>query len=371
MTLTSTRYKIVYPNPDRSDVADVPAHIGNVVTAIENSVMYSGAGNLAGRPVSTPASPGVAGRLYLQNDVTPQQLWYDFGTGWDNIGAPANSSIGITQLDPAIPIVPVGSMLDWPWAAASLPAWALLPYGQLLTAGSYPALQALADASGRPYGGTAGTNFNLPDFRGRLGAGKDDMGGTAAGRITAAISGQNGTVLGAAVGTEGVTLSTGQMPAHNHTATATADTQGAHSHTGATGSVGNHSHTGQTAGNGDQTSDVEAQTHTHKANASYPAQLADVSGNTFSLQGGTQGAWQNFPYNRGIAAYTDVAANGHTHRVASHVHAISADGAHGHSISTDGSHTHNVTVTNASVGGGGVHPNMPPTIVVNKLMRAL
>src|SRR5262249_10145195 len=57
---------------------------------------------------------------------------------------------------------------------------------------------------------------NLPDLRGYLLAGKDDMGGAAASRITAGASGIDGSVLGAAGGAQTVTLITAQMPAHGH-----------------------------------------------------------------------------------------------------------------------------------------------------------
>src|SRR5262249_47771020 len=64
--------------------------------------------------------------------------------------------------------------------------------------------------------GDGSTTFNIPDLRGYLLAGKDDMGGAAASRITAGASGIDGTVLGAAGGAQTVTLITAQMPAHGH-----------------------------------------------------------------------------------------------------------------------------------------------------------
>lgn len=56
-----------------------------------------------------------------------------------------------------------------------------------------------------PYGFTGAgntTTFNLPDLRGRTVSGKDNMGGSTASRITSAISGLNGTILGAVGGDE-------------------------------------------------------------------------------------------------------------------------------------------------------------------------
>lgn len=61
-------------------------------------------------------------------------------------------------------------------------------------------------------------NKRLPvlDIRGRSVVGKDNMGGATASRLTSGLSGINGTVLGAAGGTETHTLSTAQMPLHKH-----------------------------------------------------------------------------------------------------------------------------------------------------------
>jgi hypothetical protein len=69
-----------------------------------------------------------------------------------------------------------------------------------------------------PWGwGDNSTTFNLPDFRGRIGAGKDNMGGTTASRLTTAGSGISGVNLGDAGGSQTVTLTTTEIPAHTHT----------------------------------------------------------------------------------------------------------------------------------------------------------
>lgn len=71
---------------------------------------------------------------------------------------------------------------------------------------------------GTTYGaGDGTTTFNVPDLRGRVIAGVDNMGGTAASRLTAGGSGVAGT-LGAAGGAETHTLTETQMPSHSHKA---------------------------------------------------------------------------------------------------------------------------------------------------------
>lgn len=59
------------------------------------------------------------------------------------------------------------------------------------------------------------------DRRGRVDAGKDNMGGTTASRLTAGGSGITGTTLGAAGGAESVTLTAAQsgLPSHSHSYT--------------------------------------------------------------------------------------------------------------------------------------------------------
>ncbi len=75
----------------------------------------------------------------------------------------------------------------------------------------------------------ADKSIALPDLRGRALVGLDDMGNTAASRLTSTYFGTDATVLGAAGGSESHTLTTAQTPSHTHAFTG--DALAAHSHT--------------------------------------------------------------------------------------------------------------------------------------------
>jgi microcystin-dependent protein len=66
---------------------------------------------------------------------------------------------------------------------------------------------------------TANKTITLPDFRGRVLAAMDDMGNSAASRLTTAGSGIDGTTLGAAGGAETVTLAQSALPNVNQAVT--------------------------------------------------------------------------------------------------------------------------------------------------------
>lgn len=106
-----------------------------------------------------------------------------------------------------------------PFAGSTAPTGWLLCHGQAVSRTTYAALFA---AIGTVYGvGDGTTTFNLPDLRGRVIAGLDNMGGSAAGRLTNSGTGNpdiNGSVLGAAGGTDRLALTEAQMPSHTHSA---------------------------------------------------------------------------------------------------------------------------------------------------------
>jgi microcystin-dependent protein len=103
---------------------------------------------------------------------------------------------------------PIGMMVDYGGVAA--PTGWLLCAGQAISRTTYAALFATI---GIAYGsGNGVTTFNVPDLRGATGFGKDDMGGTAAGKITTAGSGIDGLTLGANGGAQSGILLQANLP---------------------------------------------------------------------------------------------------------------------------------------------------------------
>lgn len=93
----------------------------------------------------------------------------------------------------------------------------VFPYGQAISRTTYSTLFSMFSTT---YGaGDGTTTFNVPDLRGRVIAGKDDMGGSSANRLTGADDGINGDTLGAAGGVETQTLDTLNLPPYTPTGT--------------------------------------------------------------------------------------------------------------------------------------------------------
>jgi len=108
--------------------------------------------------------------------------------------------------------VPSGAI--FPYGGTTEPSNYLFCYGQDVNRTTY---SDLFTAIGTTYGvGDGATTFALPDLRGRAVAGKDDMGGTSANRLTDQSGGVNGDTLGDSGGLETHTLTTAQLAAHRH-----------------------------------------------------------------------------------------------------------------------------------------------------------
>lgn len=108
--------------------------------------------------------------------------------------------------------VPIGSSVDF-WGSTAPNSSFVLMYGQAISRSTYATLFSLLSTT---YGsGDGSTTFNIPDLRGRVIAGKDDMGGSAASRLTGTgITSGGATTLGGSGGGETKTLATANLPAY-------------------------------------------------------------------------------------------------------------------------------------------------------------
>jgi microcystin-dependent protein len=100
----------------------------------------------------------------------------------------------------------------------------VFPFGQAISRSTYSALFELLSTT---YGtGDGSTTFNIPDLRGRTLAGKDDMGGSAASRLTTAGGAVDGATLGAVGGSQNVALVTANLPPYTPSGSVSSSTTG-------------------------------------------------------------------------------------------------------------------------------------------------
>lgn len=169
-------------------------------TALPNPIVLNSRGEVA--PSATSAScglwldPSLEYKFVLApataGDPPTSQFWTV-----DHVVSPEAAILkALQQYEATIGGTPIGSMMAY--GGATAPNGWLLCYGQAVSRTTYALLFAKISTA---YGvGDGSSTFNLPDKRGRVSIGKDDMGGAAANRITAAVCGLDGTVLGGAGG---------------------------------------------------------------------------------------------------------------------------------------------------------------------------
>jgi len=109
--------------------------------------------------------------------------------------------------------VPVGGSIDFWGGSAPNSSFAFM-YGQAISRTAYATLFSIFSTTYGP--GDGSTTFNIPDLRGRVVAGKDDMGGSSASRLTLSYFGGAATNLGATGGSESHALTIAQLASHTH-----------------------------------------------------------------------------------------------------------------------------------------------------------
>ena len=209
--------------------ADHNENWADIGAEITNSVAVDGQSTMSGQFKSATGSvsaPGITFGVDLDTGL--------YRIGANNMGIAIGgakvvdfSSTGITVTgdvnattvkQASFALLPVGAV--FPYGGTSAPSGYLLCYGQAVSRTTYA---DLFTAIGTTYGtGDGSTTFNLPDLRGRVVAGKDDMGGSSADRLTDADDGLNGDTLGDTGGGETQTLVTGNLPAYTPTGTVSA-----------------------------------------------------------------------------------------------------------------------------------------------------
>jgi microcystin-dependent protein len=167
-----------------------------------------------------PTNPYV-GQLIFETDTASLKYWD--GSVWNG---------AITA--------PTGSVQSY--AGSSAPTGWLLCFGQNVSRTTYADLFAVISTT---YGsGDGSTTFGLPDLRGRVPAGLDNMGGSDAGRLDWA------NTLGTSGGSQTHTLTTSEIPSHSHAQTGSWTSSTTHSHAGLGGGAAEGPNPGNTGATG-------------------------------------------------------------------------------------------------------------------------
>ncbi|MGD9724717.1 MAG: phage tail protein [Pirellulales bacterium] len=225
--------------------------------------------SLGAKSIATLYGAAVPTRALLSGSV--QTFTYDSTDDkWIVHGAP-----GATKY--------IGEVFDY--AGTSAPALCVFCYGQAISRTTYADLYAVI---GTTYGvGDGSTTFNVPDLRGRVAAGKDDMGGSSANRLTDLTGGLNGDTLGDTGGEEAHTILEAELPAHTHSSgTLATASNGAHTHTISSSNGGQVIKSGGSSNNLDYSSGVDGGGTTLTADSN-GAHTHTISGSTGSIGSGT------------------------------------------------------------------------------------
>lgn len=200
--------------------SDVNSDFSDIATGLTNSIATDGQTPITGQlkfPSGTALAPSHTFESALDTGMyfpTTGMLGFSAaGTAaviFDNTRIGTGQDGAILQYGNGAIVRNVGEVTSY--AGTNAPSGWFLCYGQAVSRTGYPELFFIISTT---YGsGDGTTTFNLPDLRGRAEFGKDNMGGSAANRITTAGSGVDGTTLGAAGGVQSFTITTPNLPAY-------------------------------------------------------------------------------------------------------------------------------------------------------------
>ena len=187
---------------------------------------------------------------------------------------------------------PIGTILAF--AGSSAPAGHILCDGIAVSRTTYSALFGVI---GTTYGaGDGSTTFNPPDLRGRALFGVDNMGGTAANRVTSAVSGITGTTLGAVGGDQHAQADTITVTKTGSITASSAVTDPGHVHAAAAGfQFIDYSGPGGNLGGLTTSGNEQTETDTASATTGITVATTITDGTTVSATSGLTGATQNMP----------------------------------------------------------------------------
>ena len=182
----------------------------------ESTVTVEGNGTFKGQ-VSTNSDMAVGGNFAVSGGSTFSGTVTIAGANVQAANAKvcASAFFGDGSNLTGIVAMPTGAVV--PFGGSSAPTGFLLCAGQAVSRSTYSALFSVISTT---YGaGDGSSTFNLPDLRGRVVAGQDDMGGSSADRLTGQTGGVDGDTLAATGGAETHVLTTAQLATHTHGAT--------------------------------------------------------------------------------------------------------------------------------------------------------
>lgn len=187
------------------------------------------AGGPAGNSMTFGIVTGTAGAIPQAVPATPTSAIPLASVRWTpGVGSVTNSMIVSRRVvATAYGGDPIGAVTEFSVPESFIDNRYVIEDGRAISRTTYSVYFAMV---GTMYGvGDGSTTFNVRDHRGRTSVGVDNMGGTAANRVS-------GLVLGGTGGNANKTLSIAEMPAHSHVVNS-------HSHGGATGDISqNHLH---------------------------------------------------------------------------------------------------------------------------------